>query len=319
MNNEQKKALRSALGGLGVIFLLVGVMTDLYSTDVGLIAALAIWIVGIPALGFFGLSAQKETEETEAKSKPTGAVVAIVLGAVAITALFAVAVVGAIVGSIGLGDGGLSGDIINESRDISDFNRVELRGSGDLVIDQTGRESLEIEADEHLMDRIETQVVGDTLRLRVRRQWFVWGLWTPKRVKYHLTVDELERITIAGSGSVTAKSLKADSLGLRIIGSGDGDLSMDVKNLDVNISGSGELILIGKARKQKLTISGSGDYDAKELESKTAEITISGSGEGIVNATDELDVSISGSGSLQYLGRPSIDQRISGSGDISKY
>jgi len=316
MNNEQKKALRSVLGGLGVIILLVGTMTDFYSTDVGLLAALAIWIVGIPALGFFGLSAQKETEETEAKSSSTGTVVAVVIGAVIIIALFALAGLGAIISSI---NGGVSGDVISESRNVSDFSRVELRGSGDLVIQQTGRESLEIEADENLMDRIETRVIGDTLRIRVKNRWFVWRFWSSQRVKYHLTVDDLERITIAGSGSVKAKSLKADSLELSISGSGEGDVSMDVGKLDVNISGSGEFTLSGKARKQELTISGSGDYDAKELKSKTADIRISGSGEGIVNATDKLDVSISGSGDLQYLGRPSINQRISGSGDISKY
>jgi len=319
MNNEQKKALRGVIGGLGVIFLLVGAMTDLYSTNVGVLIALVIWLVGLPALGVFGFGVEKETGEAGAKSSSTGTIVVIVIGAVAIVALFTFAGLWALISSIDSIDGSPSGDVVSESRNVSDFNRVELRGSGNLIIDQTGEESLEIEADENLIGRIETRVIGDTLRIRVKDRWLVWPFWSSNRIKYHLSVDELERISISGSGSVKTKSLEADSLGLHISGSGEGDLSVDVKRLDVSVSGSGEFILSGKAGKQKLTISGSGDYDAKELKSKTADITISGSGKGIVNATEELDIIISGSGDLQYLGRPSINQRISGSGDISQY
>ena len=45
MSKNAKKALINLLGGAGVIVLLIGLFTDAYSFMVGLIAALAIWII----------------------------------------------------------------------------------------------------------------------------------------------------------------------------------------------------------------------------------------------------------------------------------
>jgi T5SS/PEP-CTERM-associated repeat protein len=77
------------------------------------------------------------------------------------------------------------------------------------------------------------------------------------------------------------------------------------------------MTLAGRARAIDLSISGSGSYDAGGLEAHTGRVSISGSGSGLVNVSDELDVAISGSGSVEVLGKPAVDQRISGSGRVS--
>ena len=45
MSPNAKKALISLLGGVGFIVLLIGIFTDAYEFWVGVIAAIAIWIV----------------------------------------------------------------------------------------------------------------------------------------------------------------------------------------------------------------------------------------------------------------------------------
>ncbi len=45
MSPNEKKALMSFLGGVGFIVLLVGIFTNAYEFWVGVIAAIAIWIV----------------------------------------------------------------------------------------------------------------------------------------------------------------------------------------------------------------------------------------------------------------------------------
>jgi hypothetical protein len=45
MSPDEKKALMSFLGGVGFIVLLVGIFTNAYEFWVGVIAAIAIWIV----------------------------------------------------------------------------------------------------------------------------------------------------------------------------------------------------------------------------------------------------------------------------------
>ena len=59
-----------------------------------------------------------------------------------VTGLFSVAC-----GPVVLG----SGNITSESRDVSDFNEVGLEGVGTLTIEQTGSETLTIEADDNII------------------------------------------------------------------------------------------------------------------------------------------------------------------------
>lgn len=46
MDKGRRKALGGLVFGIGLIFLLIGAMTQVYPTTTGVIIALAIWIIG---------------------------------------------------------------------------------------------------------------------------------------------------------------------------------------------------------------------------------------------------------------------------------
>lgn len=46
MDKSKRKALGGLIFGIGLIFLLIGAMTQVYSTTTGVIIALAVWIIG---------------------------------------------------------------------------------------------------------------------------------------------------------------------------------------------------------------------------------------------------------------------------------
>ena len=183
-----------------------------------------------------------------------------------------------------------------ESRTVSGFSKIELAGSGDLTIDQTGSESLTIEAGDKVLPNLTSDVVGDTLVLGTKR-----GTVLPPggRISYQLTVKDLTGVTVSGSGEVTAPKITTDAL-------------------SSDISGSGRITVGGSAPEQRLTISGSGTYEAGDLAGKTLRADISGSGNAVVNISDSLEVTISGSGSLTYSGDPTVQKDISGSGNVIK-
>ncbi|MFH0852961.1 MAG: head GIN domain-containing protein [bacterium] len=211
-----------------------------------------------------------------------------------------------------------SGNIIEEAREVSGFSKIELNGVGNLIINQSGNESLRIEAEDNLIGKIVTEVDNGTLKIRESKNWVNWSFWPTKDVNFYLTVENIESVTINGSGSVTGDNIVADKFDLIISGSADGEVVLDINELNSNINGSGELIMAGSAATQKFTISGSGKYRAGELAGQSAEVIINGSGQAIVNVADQLTVDISGSGDVQYLGSPNINQSISGSGSISQ-
>jgi hypothetical protein len=165
-----------------------------------------------------------------------------------------------------------------------------------LTIDQTGSESLTIEAGDKVLPNLTSDVVGDTLVLGTKR-----GTVLPPdaRISYRLTVTKLTGLTVSGSGKVAAAKITTDAL-------------------SSDISGSGTIAVGGRAPDQRLTISGSGTYEAGDLAGKTLRADISGSGSAVVDVSDALDVTISGSGSLTYAGNPTVAKDISGSGSVTK-
>jgi carbon monoxide dehydrogenase subunit G len=103
-----------------------------------------------------------------------------------------------------------------------------------------------------------------------------------------------------------------------LLGSGDLILSqIDQARLRLSIRGSGSVTATGATGSVDMDISGSGAARLKGLTSKSAKITIRGSGDAQMTAQVEADVSISGSGNVELSGHPILKRsEIRGSGRI---
>ncbi|HEY2384464.1 MAG TPA: head GIN domain-containing protein [Terriglobia bacterium] len=189
-----------------------------------------------------------------------------------------------------------SGNVVSEPRDVSGFTEVKLNGTGQLTIDQTGTESLTITADDNLLPYLTSEVSGSQLTLGTKDQT---GISPSKDVVYKLTVKDLNNITVAGSGSADAKGIHTG-------------------RLKMLVAGSGSLSAAGAADVQEVTIAGSGAYRGSSLKSKTATISIMGSGNAELDASETLDANITGSGDIRYSGAPAITKQIIGSGSVEK-
>ena len=209
-----------------------------------------------------------------------------------------------------------SGNITSESRDVSDFDEVVLEGIGNLTTQQTGSESLSIEAEDNIIPYLKSEVEGDRLIISVEDNT---SINSTEPINYRLTVKDLNTLTLSGSGNIATTGISADDLALTLSGSGNIEApDTDTDELKVRVPGSGNVRAAGKADSQDIDISGSGSYEAQDLESKEAEIDLGGSGKASVNVSDDLDVRIGGSGSVQYRGDPTVSQDIRGSGKVSQ-
>ena len=188
-----------------------------------------------------------------------------------------------------------SGKIVTEPRTVSDFSAVSLSGSGHVIVEQTGTESLTVTADDNLLPYIKTEVHGNTLELGTKDS--MTNLNPTEDIVYKLTVKNLDDVRISGSGQADVKSLTENQLQVRISGSGDMTGQGTVDDLDLRISGSGS-------------------YSGQQLKSKRATVGVSGSGSVLVNASDTLKASVSGSGSVEYVGDPQVSSNVSGSGSV---
>jgi hypothetical protein len=211
-----------------------------------------------------------------------------------------------------------SGHVITETRPVSDFSRVELLGSGEVVLTQDDQESLTVEAEDNLMSRIRTEVRGHTLYLSLDYDDLPEIILPTRTIRYHVSLKTVEGLTLSGSGNIRAEQLKADVLDMTISGSGNIILgSLTAKTTNSRITGSGKCeVGGGTAQTQTVVISGSGDYDGEKLAGETITVRITGSGKARVWAQDTLEAHITGSGDVVYSGTPHVTELITGSGRV---
>jgi hypothetical protein len=211
-----------------------------------------------------------------------------------------------------------SGNVITESRQVSNFDSIELSGSGEVIVTQGAGESLTIETDDNVMEYIESEVENGTLKLRL-----VTGLQTGvniqryTRLVFYVGVDNLNGLSTSGSGKIESDEIETGRLDLSVSGSGTIQIAeLFASELKAGISGSGGINLGGDVAVQDIGVSGSGNYQAGEMCSSSVKVSVSGSGNATVCATEELDASLSGSGNVNYHGSPEVSISDSGSGNI---
>jgi hypothetical protein len=131
-------------------------------------------------------------------------------------------------------------------------------------------------------------------------------------------VPEISELESTGSSSIYGETdfIQGRDLDIKVTGSGEIDMYIDVDHLDVNLTGSSYLYLQGFADQVDTDISGSGWVRSFGLETHQMDLRIEGRGSSEVHVDDELDVVITGSGNVYYKGHPLLDVTITGSGRV---
>ncbi|MEN6436883.1 MAG: head GIN domain-containing protein [Anaerolineaceae bacterium] len=209
-----------------------------------------------------------------------------------------------------------NGKVKEKVVDVSGFNKVELNGIGDLIIEQGSKEGLRIKCEENFLPYIEVSVSDDTLVIDLKPHI---SFDPSNDITYYLSVKDLSSVELNGVGDIVINNLETSNLDVASNGVGDITITeLLADNIGVALAGIGDIRLEGKVVSQSVSLSGTGDYKGKKLESQTAEVTISGMGTAGVRVSDSLKATISGTGSLNYIGDPQIEQNISGLGEINK-
>lgn len=210
-----------------------------------------------------------------------------------------------------------SGHVMTETRPVSDFEAVSFSSFGEMTVVQGETESLSIQAEDNVLPEIRTQVRNGTLSIGYADE-NGWARVRPTQpIRFTLTVKHLNALDLSGAGSVVVKALTSDTL--QIVLSGAGSLSceeLEAGDIGLRLSGAGSIDASGKATRLEARLSGFGSYKGGNLQSETADVTISGTGSAVVWATGHLDAHISGLGSVQYYGQPQVTKNVSGLGSV---
>lgn len=204
-----------------------------------------------------------------------------------------------------------SGISTTESRSMPAFDRIDLSGEYDVVVEVGQPRSLTITGDDNLLPLVRTEVRGGTLHID-RKEDFR----THRNIRIEISVERLEGFRSGGSSEVVVRNVKSSAFDVGVSGSSELTANGDFGDLRASISGSGEIRMEGTADEIEASVSGSGDLDLLDVAARTANIGVSGSGGATLNVRERLEANVSGSGDVRYAGRPSVRGEVSGSGRV---
>lgn len=210
-----------------------------------------------------------------------------------------------------------SGKVETEMRKLNDFHGISVEYPAEVVIRQTGAQSVEIEADANLLPQLGTEVRAGILHIENKEPDWTKRVRPSRSVRITITVKDLNEIDLPSAGNVQVEELTTDAL--KIVLSGAGDISLDklqAHTLEGILSGAGNIRASGSADEIRLRISGFGNVEAPDLASLKADIHITGAGNATVRVKDDLTAAVSGAGSIRYYGSPQVVQNISGAGSV---
>ena len=190
-----------------------------------------------------------------------------------------------------------SGKLQKQTREVGSFHGVALNVPGTVELRIGNTDSVTIEADDNILPLIETAVENGTLRIRPAKRN---ANFRQSSLTIVIQARQVERISVGGSGNVTATGLRAEKLRFDVGGSG----SINARDLD--------------SRAVAVAIGGSGNIQAGRLAAREVQVSIGGSGEAQVWAKDDLSISIGGSGEVSYYGDPRISRSMQRSSSIKR-
>jgi len=209
-----------------------------------------------------------------------------------------------------------NGKIHSEYRVVAKFYGVENSASFNVTITHDSLYSVRVEADENLMESINTSVRGDNLIIERDKDRCI-NKGSDILIDIHM--PDLDNIELTGSGNIDAYDFTSSQFAITNSGSGDIDIrNLISNNVNFVVTGSGSITAQGKAEKANYLLSGSGEINAYDLPVNECYVTSSGSGDINCNVINQLVVTLSGSGDVIYSGSPVVTKTDHGSGDVYK-
>ena len=225
------------------------------------------------------------------------------------------------------------------------FSKIENVCSADVSVVRGNANEVEISGPDNVVGLLSCDVGGSTLKIRFKKNVSVSiGDGCPDlKIKVTMrsalssvrnagsgdfecdkTVDWSNdaKIMSSGSGDISIKSIRSESLKVQMAGSADMKIDeMRSTSVSVMMSGSGDFEShLTDCDVLNFMMSGSGDAKNVKMKCRIANFMLSGSGDAVVKDLDcsTLNVMSSGSGSSRLAGQcVSANYTVSGTGDIN--
>lgn len=195
--------------------------------------------------------------------------------------------------SVNFGEKG-SGNIASEKRNVSEFKAVDVGGA--FVVEITAQKdySLEVEADDNLLQFIKTEFDGETLRIETERK-----ISSSNPVKIRISAPDIENLQLSGASKVSI-------------------INLDNESLNVDSSGASKINCEGKTNNLTVNLSGASKFEGENLAAENVSVDASGASKATVSVNNDLKADLSGASKVVYYGNPAnIEKKTSGASCVT--
>jgi Putative auto-transporter adhesin, head GIN domain len=210
-----------------------------------------------------------------------------------------------------------SGNIITQQRTTGSFTGIAASDIVSVEIQNGDATSVEVEADDNVVDDIYTTVRNGVLEIRFRNGF---NHFNNVHAKVFVTAPIINTVNSSGVGSIKANGILRDVERIRFHTSGAGSITaeVDAPNIAASVSGVGSIKLSGRTQNYTTNVSGSGSIKSFDLLAENATADVSGVGSIHLHASVKLKASVSGVGGIRYRGGAAVEQNVSGVGSVKR-
>ena len=219
--------------------------------------------------------------------------------------------------SIILGDGIKgNGNITTEERSITeDFKGIDVSYGINVVVEQSEKSSVSVEADDNLQQLIVTKVVNGILKIEASKSYN--STETPKVIVKMPIINSLE--TGSGATISSTNALVSDNMNVKSSSGSDIDIAVEADAITLETSSGSKIKARGKALKAETSSSSGSDIDAGALMANEVISNSSSGSHTSVYPIVSLNAKASSGGSINYLKNPkTMNKEESSGGSVSE-
>lgn len=186
-----------------------------------------------------------------------------------------------------------AGNVVQEIRNVGEFNGVTLIGSHKVVCTPGKDYSVVVEAPKEAAGRLLTEVKNGMLTISKEKIAGVRVVTSNKddeKTTVYVTLPKLQIVHLMGSGDIIVKGKTEynEKLRVSLVGSGNIEFDdIDVKFSDISLAGSGDIKINSiKTKLVELKLTGSGDMHVGQVKGSNVAVSSTGSGDMKVDNVD---------------------------------
>lgn len=209
-----------------------------------------------------------------------------------------------------------SGNVETEQRKVGSFRAVSVGGSIEVEIRQGSEPKLTVQADDNIIEDIETTVSGGKLRIEYADGVNI----SNANVKILVEAPELTAISASASADVKLVETWNSSGKVEVKASSSATVegAMDAPTVEMEASSSGRIIMKGRTKDVDAQASSAGSIEADELLAENAKVQASSGASIRTHASLKLNAQASSGASISYRGNATVSRQESSGGSIRK-